>query len=254
MYIPTLRGIIDRRLLVNYRVDPAALQRLLPDPFRPKLVHGMGIAGVCLIRLKQLRPRALPVSLGFTSENAAHRIAVEWDEQGEYREGVYIPRRDTSSRFTVLVGGKLFPGVHHHARFWVKETDKAFSVQMESDDGETWVTVEAHVAPHLPEHSTFVSLDEASTFFERGALGYSETNRDGRLDSLELRCRNWRVEPLEVSRVQSSFFDDQKRFPSGSAQLDCALLMRAVCHEWYVREPFSTTCAVDSEVSSPATA
>jgi hypothetical protein len=29
MYIPTLEGTIDRRLLVNYRVDPAYLQRLL---------------------------------------------------------------------------------------------------------------------------------------------------------------------------------------------------------------------------------
>jgi len=60
MYIPTLEGTIDRRLLVNYRVDPDSLQRLLPGPFRPKLIHGMGIAGICLIRLKQLRPEALP--------------------------------------------------------------------------------------------------------------------------------------------------------------------------------------------------
>jgi hypothetical protein len=76
MYIPTLEGTIDRRLLVNYRVDPDSLQKLLPGPFRPKLIYGMGIAGICLIRLKQIRPRALPAFLGFSSENAAHRIAV----------------------------------------------------------------------------------------------------------------------------------------------------------------------------------
>src|SRR6516225_10195357 len=57
MFIPTLEGIIDRRLLVNYRVDPDYLQRLLPAPFRPKRIHGLGIAGICLIRLKQRRPR-----------------------------------------------------------------------------------------------------------------------------------------------------------------------------------------------------
>ena len=62
MYIPTLAGIMDRRLLVNYRVDPAILQRLLPAPFRPKLTHGMGVAGICLIRLTQLRPRAFAVA------------------------------------------------------------------------------------------------------------------------------------------------------------------------------------------------
>ena len=120
MYIPTLEGLIDRRLLVNYRVDPDYLQRLLPAPFRPKLIHGMGIGGICLIRLKQLRPRGLPAPLGFSSENAAHRIAVEWEEQGQRREGVYIPRRDTASQFNTLIGGRLFPGVHHHARFEVR--------------------------------------------------------------------------------------------------------------------------------------
>lgn len=241
MYIPTLEGTIDRRLLVNYRVDPDALQRLLPGPFRPKLVHGMGIAGICLIRLKQIRPRALPAPLGFASENAAHRIAVEWEEHGEYREGVYIPRRDTSSKFNTLIGGRLFPGVHHHASFQVTEEDEAFSVHVTSDDGEIWVAVEAQIASHLPENSIFASLEEASTFFEHGALGYSVTNTAGKLDSLELRCRNWKVEPLQLTKAQSSFFDDQERFPSGSAELDCALLMRAVRHEWYVRDPFYST-------------
>jgi hypothetical protein len=38
MKIPIIRGIIDRRILVNYRVDPITLKRVLPEPFRPKLV------------------------------------------------------------------------------------------------------------------------------------------------------------------------------------------------------------------------
>ena len=57
MRIPVMRGVIDRRILANYRVDPECLQRILPAPFRPQLVDGHGIAGICLIRLKQIRPR-----------------------------------------------------------------------------------------------------------------------------------------------------------------------------------------------------
>lgn len=247
MYIPTLEGTIDRRLLVNYRVDPASLQRLLPGPFRPKLIHGMGIAGICLIRLKQLRPGVLPAPLGFSSENAAHRIAVEWEERGEYREGVYIPRRDTSSQFNILIGGRLFPGVHHHASFQVTEEDETFSVHMASDDGEIRVAVEAHIASHLPENSIFASLEEVSAFFEHGSLGCSVTHQAGKLDSLELRCTNWKVEPLQVTRAQSSFFDDHQRFPPDSAELDCALLMRAIRHTWHVREPIYS---IESEGAS----
>jgi hypothetical protein len=249
MYIPTVAGTIDRRLLVNYRVDPTVLQKLMPAPFRPKLIHGMGIAGICLIRLKQIRPRALPVALGFTSENAAHRIAVEWDEQGTHREGVYIPRRDTASRFNALVGGRVFPGVHHHARFAVTEADGNFTIHLVSDDEETRVTVEARLASQLPEHSIFASLEEASAFFEGGVLGYSVTNQPGKLDCLELRCQNWKVEPLQITTVRSSFFEDRNRFPTGSSELDCGLLMRGVRHEWYVREPLSTT--VSQEAAQP---
>jgi hypothetical protein len=251
MYIPTLKGTIDRRLLVNYRVDPDYLQRLLPGPFRPKLIYGMGIAGICLIRLKQLRPGALPAPLGFSSENAVSRIAVEWEESGEYREGVYIPRRDTSSQFNILVGGRLFPGVHHHANFQVREEDEAFSVHMASDDGEIRVAVEAHIASHLPENSIFTSLEEVSAFFEQGSIGYSVAHKAGKLDCLELQCTIWKVEPLQVTRAQSSFFDANPRFPPGSVELDDALLMRAIRHKWYVREPFYSTKSVSVAAGRP---
>jgi hypothetical protein len=97
MRIPMMRGTIDRRILINYRVDSKVLERFLPLPFRPKLAEGVGIAGICLIRLRHIRPRLLPKMLGISSENAAHRIAVVWEEAGQLREGVFIPRRDTSS-------------------------------------------------------------------------------------------------------------------------------------------------------------
>lgn len=55
MNIPVIRGLIDRRILVNYRVDPEALKRILPPQFRPKTIKGVGIAGICLIRLKDIK-------------------------------------------------------------------------------------------------------------------------------------------------------------------------------------------------------
>jgi hypothetical protein len=233
--VPVIRGVIDRRILVNYRVDPAALARLLPAPFRPKLVRGFGVAGICLIRLKQIRPRFLPAWLGVSSENAAHRIAVEWDEGGRVREGVFIPRRDTSSRLNALAGGRLFPGLHHHARFEVSEGNGRYRVALDSDDGQTHLLVEGRVAQDLPPSSVFRSLREASEFFERGSLGYSVTGEPGRLDGLELRSFTWAVQPLAVERAESSFFADRSQFPAGSAELDCALLMRGIEHEWHAR-------------------
>jgi uncharacterized protein YqjF (DUF2071 family) len=236
MKIPVIRGIIDRRILVNYQVTPNVLAGILPSPFRPKLVTGVGIAGICLIRLRQIRPRFLPIPIGISSENAAHRIAVEWDDHGVLREGVYIPRRDTSSRLITLVGGRLFPGEHHHARFRVEEEGPHFGVTLDSDDGTTHVAVQGQLASELPVSSVFPSLDAASDFFARGSLGYSVTSDPNQLDGLELRSFDWHVQPMAVKSVESSFFEDKVRFPPGSVRFDCALVMRGIEHEWHGRE------------------
>ena len=93
----------------------------LPAPFRPKLVAGWGMAGICLIRLAGMVPAFLPLPCGLASENAAHRIAVQWDENGFVREGVFIPRRDTNALLNRLAGGRLFPGAHQAAKFIIKK-------------------------------------------------------------------------------------------------------------------------------------
>ena len=56
-------------------MEPGALAAMLPAPFRPALVQGYGLAGICLIRLGGVRPASFPGSFGLTSENAAHRVA-----------------------------------------------------------------------------------------------------------------------------------------------------------------------------------
>lgn len=104
MRAPVLRATIERRLLVNYRVDLDVLASILPRPFRPVPVHGVGLAGICLIRLADVRPSMVPTGLGVSSESAAHRVAVEWDTADGVAEGVYIPRRDTSSKLVALLG------------------------------------------------------------------------------------------------------------------------------------------------------
>jgi hypothetical protein len=40
---------------------------------------------------------------------------------------------------------------------------------------------------------------------------------------------------LDVDKIQSSYFEDPSRFPSGSVEFDCALLMRDIVHEWHGR-------------------
>lgn len=234
MRLPVIQGVIKRRILVNFRVDPAVMKKQLPPRFSPKLQDGHAIAGICLIRLESIRPKLVPAVGGISSENAAHRIAVTWETgAGKQKEGVFIPRRDTGSALNALAGGRIFPGEHHHAEFTVKDEGGRIDFAMRSKDGEVEVAMRGKEGQGLPAGSCFKSLEEASRFFEPGSLGYSVTKDPGRLDGLELRTKTWKIGALDVDEVRSSYFSDESRFPKGSAVFDCALLMRDIEHEWH---------------------
>jgi hypothetical protein len=176
MKIPTIHGYIDRRILVNFAADPDIANEIVPPPFRPKLYENKAIVGVCLIRLKDIRPNGLPNFLGVSSENGAHRIAVEWDEDGVVKEGVYIPRRDTSLKLNALVGGWLFPGKHHLAKFNVREFEGNYHIDFLSSDN-TSVNIDAKEVEHFDANSIFKTLANVSDFFEAGATGYSPNKK-----------------------------------------------------------------------------
>lgn len=241
--MPTIRGVIDRRVLVNYRVEPAALERVLPEQFSPQTVNGHGVAGVCLVRFRDLRPKGLLAWLGVGSENAAHRIAVEWDAGGERQAGVYVPRRDTDLPVNTLLGGRLFPGVHHCAAFDVREGGGRYDIGMHSEDGGTRVRVVGERAAALPADSVFDSLGAASRFFEQGPVGHSPNERTGEHETLELDTDEWAVEPLAVERVVPSYFES---FP-GDAAFDHALLMRDIAHECYEGD---SACAAPADAGA----
>ena len=242
MRLPVLSGLIRRRLLISYRVDPAVVSRLLPAPFRPKLHGGYGIASICLIRLEQIRPRWIPgiCNLGLSSENAAHRIAVLWDNpSGKQGDGVFIPRRDTSSWLNHATGGRIFPGEQNLADFNV--TDKADRVAMSirSQDGMS-IYLQGREVEAFPSTSCFESLADSSSFFQTGSVGYSTTSDCCRFDGMRLESHGWGVQPLAIDRLESSFFDNRSLFPAGSITLDHALIMRNLSHEWHGVEDLRT--------------
>jgi hypothetical protein len=238
MKIPTIKGIIKRRVLVNYRCQPGVIQNVLPKGFRPKLQNGKAIAGVCLIRLEQIRPKHTPEFLGISSENAAHRIAVEWVENGEIKEGVFVPRRDSDSLLNQLAGGRIFPGEHHRSTFKIIENESEIDYSMHSEDSQVSVKFNGKISDEFPTDSIFRSLQEASDFFERGALGYSANKSVKNLDGIVLQINNWQVHPLSIDFVESSFFNNLEIFPPGSVRFDHALFMHNIAHEWHSAKDF----------------
>lgn len=231
--LPVISGTIARRLLVNFRADPDVIRRFLPAPFRPKIINGVGLIGICLIRLERMRPKGLPAFCGFNSENGAHRIAVEWDVAGRRCEGVFIPRRDTSSRINALVGGRVFPGVHHHSQFNVEDSGGRCRINVIDETKADLLSVCAHESRGIEAGSIFATMHQASEFFRCGSVGYSVRRETGVFDGLELHAFQWEMRPLKIEWARSSFFFDERRFPKGSVVYDSAFLMRGIEHEWH---------------------
>lgn len=229
MKIPTIHGYIDRRILINFTADPKSVENIIPFPFRPKIYKDKAIVGICLIRLKDIKPKGFPDFIGVNSENGAHRIAVEWDENGKTKSGVYIPRRDTSLKLNAFVGGRLFPGKHYLAKFNVQEENGNYHIDFKSSD-DTETSIDATATKLFNQNSIFETLENASDFFKNGDLGYSP-NKD-KFDGLRLKAYKWKVKPLEVSNVKSSFFENEEIFAKGSVNFDNALLMSNIEHEW----------------------
>ena len=225
-----MRSRIARRLLVNYRADPAVVAPLLPPGFRPHTHDGWAIAGICLIRLERLRPAGLPAALGHHSENIAHRVAVEWDGPAGPSTGVFVFRRDTSSRVVAALGGRAFPGVHGLGQIHAYDARCELRISLVGPDVE--VIVDAKPAAALPPSSIFRTRHDASAFFEHGSVGWSPGRRPGSVEGVELSCPDWQVEPLAVRHAASSFLDDRARFPAGSIELDHALLLRDLDAGW----------------------
>lgn len=224
---PTMSATIARRVLINYRLDPDIVRRLLPDGLRPQLVDGNAVAGVCLIRLSAFRPAAIRPAVGHSSRSAAHRIAVEWDDAAGRRTGVYIPRRHSSSRLARAAGGRVFPGTYAPATISIRDTSDSIDARIDADD--LHVHVVGRSGPSVPLRSElFATLEESSAFFRKDPVGWSPS-RSGTLEGLRLETNAWSVEPLEVTDLTSSFFD---AFPQDAVTFDHALLMSDVPTRW----------------------
>jgi len=231
--LPVVKGLIARRVLLNFRADPEIVQKLLPKPFVAQTHHGFAIVGICLIRLEQLRPKGLPAQFGIASENMAHRVAVLYPANGEMKPGVFIWRRETDQKLVQKFGGRLFPGVHHAARFSVRDSDDAITMDVKSCDGESDVSFSASSALKWQSPSVFANLEQASEFFRQGDCGFSCTSNGDAVEGMQLRTLQWSLTPLTVQLENSSFYFNLSRFPAGSIDFDCGLIMRRVPHEWH---------------------
>jgi hypothetical protein len=232
-----LGATVERRILVNFRADPDAVRRLLPEPFTPQIVGGVSMVGMCLIRLGGVRPPGVPRALGLSSEHVAHRIAVVVRNGSSESLGVYIPRRDTDSRIAAAASRFFFSAPVHLADFTVHEDGEDIRIAVSSRDGAVDIAVDGRSGSCLPATSVFPGADAASQFFRTASAGYSDGATPGRYDGVRLAIPAWSVRAFDVREARSSLFADPALFPPGSVEFDSALLMQRLESAWEALPP-----------------
>jgi hypothetical protein len=233
MQLPRIEGIIKRRILINYQVDPDIISKHLPQKFSPKIINGKAIIGICLIRLEQIRPKFFPLKVGIKSENVAHRIAVNWtDELGNRKDGVYIFRRDSNSLLNTVFGGRLFPGEHNRAIFKINETPDYIDMLIKSTDQKVKIHIKGLFEDGELNNSIFQSIDQMSDFFKSGSNGYSPVTGKNCYQGMCLIPLKWNFRILKKESLEVSYFKDVLRLGDDQLVFDSLVLMKDIPHEW----------------------
>lgn len=222
---PAITSLTERRLLVNFRLDPQAAARILPAGARPLLRRGHAVGGICLIRLTGIgRPGPglagnladLAGRLGLRAEIAVHRIATVRPGPDGPEQGLHVIRRDTDSRISTLTAGLFLPGEHHLARFEVEESPERLRIRYRAADGGAEAAVQAVAADRLRGSVLFADFEEAAAFARASPDGYAT------------REQEFSVRPAALLEVSSSVFGDRALFPTGTAEPDSAVVLRDV--------------------------
>jgi hypothetical protein len=67
---------------------------------------------------------------------------------------------------------------------------------------------------------------------------------------VELETAGWTLQPLRLDEVASSFFDDTRRFPAGTAVPDSAFLMSGLSTVWHPQPRLRVIAAAGRPVTT----
>lgn len=228
MLVQSFSGVCQRRISLNWCIDPELARRVLPDLFRPALFDGKCIVGIDILKLVEMRPLGFPALINVSMQNATPRIAVEWEEGGGTVTGTYVPFRWSATQLNkVLSSARLFPAKFEHAYFQFEETSGQFRVSVIA--GKYELHFEASETDNVEVKSILGSFQEVSNFHRDAKISYTPASETGTFDGLYLKTPAWRSMPLNMKSLSFNYVE--KLFPG--AEFDSALLMRNVKHEWH---------------------
>lgn len=225
-------SLVDRQLLINFRMDPAIVRQFLPVGVEPRVIHGFAIGGICVVRLN--KRKLGPLIRIRESENVAHRFAIcppaATSHESQASSCVYVCRAHTSSRWNSFLGNRILAGRYHRANIDVEESPEVIRVKMTSRDKSSQLSFSGVTGCGHPMESIFSSIGEALRFLEQCSIRRAIESRSSGSNGISHRVSWKQLVPLRTQGLETSFFYDESRFPAGSIEFDSAFILRSREH------------------------
>ncbi len=215
------QGLVESRVMINYKVELSVLRQRLPRPFRPRSVSGYGMAGFDLFRLA-------PTGLWRRKPSllAVHRIEAEADFEGSRLAGAYVLRCDVPPGLRSRAFRAFFPHVMHTARLHWEETEAGQHLLRIGREQEPWIQVRAHEGKRFPFDSVMGELETASNFFAKSQVWFAPRYSHTLFEQRRWAFSPWEVQPLLIDGLEAPYFRKIMRFPKGAYFFDHALLLK----------------------------
>lgn len=231
MQVFTVRANLDRVILLVYRLQPDAIQPLLPATMKLRTMAGHAFGGVLLARRRDLRMR-LGRAAWEGTQFAVHYLHIVDDPKQRSRYGTYVIRRDTTSRLNALLAPCGPRNRLHHASFRVAETGPKIDLEATSDDRQMHLHIAGRLAAQLSPHSTFLNTDQACSFLRDGLIGLGIVVRHQQTPPAHPANGQCRLVPMRLERFESSVFDSGPLSTETPCHLDSAFWLQDVEHAW----------------------
>ncbi|GAA3293694.1 hypothetical protein Dvina_19565 [Dactylosporangium vinaceum] len=197
--LPSVRALVNERIIFNYRLPADYLKRLLPVAWlTPQLVDGSAVASVCVLRLSRVTAGPFPSVLGVHSVSSARRYGV-LDERSGGSPAVFVSERTTNSALGSLFTAAGFSAQHDYLPAAIGDDGESILVTLGNDR----FTGRA-VPASLWSSSLFPELEDFSTFLAEGVRSYGTSRREGRLTILDLFKEDRGYQPLAAREVGGS--------------------------------------------------
>ena len=228
-----IQAEFDYSLVLTYALPKNDLEKFLYPSLELDCLQDFGFIAVALVKTRNLRPKGFPKCLGRDFFLSGYRVFTRFHSpQGRRLRGLRILRSDTDSRWMVFLGNLMTHYAYHRVKVAEARVGSLLSLEVESDDGETDLSVTVDLdRQELPESTIFPDFREARKFAGPLPFTFSYEEQTQKMVVVKGLRQDWKPKPVAVKSQRVDFFDTD-HFQDLKPRLVNAFYVENIDYSW----------------------